>query len=804
MLLGLLRVAAAAELLAWFPDGAPFPNERAELRIAVIDGEGPPQVRADSGTVGALEAVSAGQWRASYQATDGRDRLVVTLADSPPLILRVAPVALARPSLVLSEVTAIAGEGGPIVLRVTGTDLPDPTDLTVAIAEGRITAIEADSGALEITWQPTRDPFARAIPVGVLDARYPDVAPTWGVVRLKGRPRLPLQVEPGASVTVTVGERSYGPFTADSSGLVRPRIEVWPGEDSIEIRTEDALGNVGRTRQALGGDTLPRLLSLTSGAASPDLPPPRVFLWAIQSSGRAWRGEAPICFTPSGDPLTSGRLGSGQWSLLAPSLERLDCSLDGQARAVVTIPAGPPRADHLQLQVYPTTLTADLPRARVRVFLEDHQGHAMPASGVVVGAGLGTLRMTPAGDALTGEYLGEDALEVGSDIITAAWSRAPGRGAVWDVELSVTPFEGGARVAGRALNRDGVPVPAVPMSLQVGAQEVTVDTDVLGWAVAELAETEPAVISARVGQRARGAGWRPGEAIGREPGEPDLLVSEDITIQAGRVREIFLTTDPRVLVAGGGFSAKVEIRLEDRVGRSILDEEITLEASQGRLSEVQADPDGRYVATYTPPEDLAAGVVQITAVAGEGGLIASTDLRIVPRITNRLTGPTVGWLRGLGELSSPWLALEHDWRPEGWEVPIYLRIYGGGYRDRVSVEDDVTGENVDLELTVVPLGVGAVARQELQQLTGWLGMVATVAPYYQETHFSGRRDPTASALGIASLPGLQLVGGVGRRFPSGELQGQVGGLLLIDGAKDIGWTGFIGGVWVSGSWKFIY
>ncbi|MFT5680735.1 MAG: hypothetical protein ACI8RZ_001641 [Myxococcota bacterium] len=804
MFLALLQVAAAAELLAWFPDGAPLPGEQAGLQVEVINGEGPPVVRSESGVVGDAARLSDGLWEFPYQAPDERDRLVVTVDEAPPFVLRVTPGVLSAPSLKLSEVTGTAGEGIPIVLTVTGVNLPDPEDLTVAISEGQIVSVEAAGGALAITWQPARDPFARAIPIGILDARTPDVAPTWGVVRLRGRPRLPLQVEPGASVTVTVGGRSYGPFVANASGLVRPRIEVWPGEDTIDILTEDALGNVGRTRQALGGDALPRLLGLSAGLSGAGLSPPRVFLWAVRPDGRAWRGEAPVCYGPDGEALSGGKLGSGQWSLLADGIERLDCGLAGQARTVVTLPEGPQTPGNLQLQVSPTTLTADLPRARVRVFLEDAQGRALSASGVVVGAGLGVVRMTDEDGVLSGEYLGEGALSVGSDLITAAWSQSPGRGEIWDVELAATPTSGGVQIAGRALNRVGHPVPAVPMLLRVGNQEVTVDTDVLGWAAAELVALTPQVVSIQVGQRTRAAGWIPGRAVGTSPGSPDLLVNESITIEAGRVREIFMSTDPRVLVAGGGFTAEVEIRLEDRVGRPILDEEIILEASQGWLSPVTPEPDGRYLAIYTPPDDLSAGVVQITAVAGEGGLVAATDLRIVPRITRRLTGPTGGWLRGLGELSSPWLALEHDWQPAAWEAPIFLRLYAGGYRDQVTVEDDVTGETVELELTVVPVGVGAAARQELRLLTGWLGMAVTVAPYYQETRFAGQQDPTATSLGIASLPGLQLFGGVGRRFPNGELQVQTGGLVLIDGAKDIGWTGFIGGVWVSAGYKFIY
>ncbi|MDG1482124.1 MAG: hypothetical protein P8R54_21205 [Myxococcota bacterium] len=804
MLLTLLQAATAAELLAWFPDGPPLPGERVGLQVAVIDGEGPPVVRAEIGTLGEATPLANGLWEFSYRAADAEDRLVATTAGAPPLTLSVTPGSLAEPSLTLSEVSGVAGEGVPLVLRVTGAELPKPADLTVAVAEGRIQSVESVEGALEITWLPTRSPFARAIPIGVLDARRPDIRPTWGVIRLRGRPQLPLQAEPGASVTVTIGTRSYGPFIANASGQVRPRVEVWPGEDTIDILTQDTLGNVGRTRQALGGDALPRLLGLTAGLSGPDAPAPRVFLWAVRPDGRSWRGAAPTCFGSSGSALSSEKLDGGQWSMTVPSDDRLDCSLADQARAVVLLPEQPPVPGVLQLQVVPTTLTADLPRARVRIFLEDTEGRSMSASEVIVGAGLGSLRMTDRDGELSGEYLGEGALSAGGDQLTAAWSRQPGLGAVWDVQLAAIPMERGVTVAGRALNRAGEPVAAVSMLLRAGNQEVTVDTDSLGWAVAELVAETPQVLSASVNQRIAAAGWQPGEMVGRAPGTPDLLTSESITIEAGRVREIFLSTDPRTLIAGGGFSAEVEIRLEDRVGRPILNEDITLDASQGRLTAVFGEPDGRYFATYTPPEELAAGVVQITAAVGKGGLIAATDLRVVPSITQRMTGPVGGWVRGLGEMSSPWLALEHDWKVDRWEAPLFLRVYGGSYRDQVSVEDDVTGEQVSLELTVVPVGVGVLGRQELRQLTGWLGMAVTAAPYYLETRFAGQRESTASALGIASLPGLQLFGGVGRRFPNGELQGQVGGLALADGAKDIGWTGFIGGVWLSAGYKFIY
>lgn len=800
---GLCGEAGAAELLAWFPEGTPMAGERASLHVRVLDGNEAPVVRASGGTIGEPEALTKELWTVSYLASVETARLTVTTADAPPLILPIKTAQLTPSRLRMQEVTGVAGDGSPITIRVTGPSLPAPEDLTVSIAEGQITSIEAGEDALTLTWQPTRDPFARAIPIGILDARFPDTAPTWGVVRLRGRPRIPLQVEPGAKVTVQVGDRTYGPFNADASGKTQPRIEVWPGEDTIDILTEDALGNLGRTRQTLGGDTLPRMLALVAGTRTPALPEPRIFLWAIRPDGRPWRGEAPACFTSDGQALPLGNQGRAMWTLRSNE-RRLDCTLAGQARAVVEVPDGPAIPQQLRLQVYPTTLTADLPRARVQVFLEDQHGYTFTAEDVQLGAGLGALRMDPTREGQAGEYLGESALSTGSDVVTAAWWRAEGSGAVWGVQLSATPFEGGVQIAGRALNRTGLPVAGVPVALTVGNQEVTASTNSMGWAMTEVVSAGPAVLSAQVGHRQSTASWRPGEALGMEPAAPDLFAIETITIAAGRVREIFLSTEPRVLVGGGGFSADVEVRLEDRAGRPILDEEIILEASVGRLSVVSPEPEGRYLATYTPPEDLTAGIVQITATAGEGGLITATDLRIVPRITRRLTGPTSGWLVGLGELSSPWLSLEHDWRPLKWDGPFFLRLYAGGYRDQITVSDDFTGETISLEQTVLPIGAGAIARQELQQLTGWLGMAVSVAPYYQESRFSGERDPTASAIGIASLPGLQLYGGVGRRFPSGELQGQVGGLVLIDGVKDIGWTGFIGGAWLSAGYKFIY
>ncbi len=816
MLILLAGVAAATELLAFFPAGAPLPGEIVPLQVAVSDGTTllpgvAPVVRTRSGALlGEPSPLADGRWMVAYQApTRGEDTLTIT-ADDARLEQLVALRSLPPSSLVLPAVMAGTVEGAPqLNILITGADLPPVESLAVVVGEGLVEEVRAQPGGIAVRWKPSSTPFARAVPIGVLDLRQPDVEPAWGVIGLTAHPSLPVAAEPGAAVTVTVGGRRYGPLEVGAAGVVRARIEVRPGEQWADVTVEDALGNTGHTRQTLGGDTLPRLIAVTE-AEGPH--PPRVYLSAITASGQPWRGGPPTCTTEEGETLSLAVLGLGRWSLLAPAHvdrldRRVDCVLGDQAHASARIPPTLSRPTQLTLSVSPQTITSELPRARVQAFLLDAAGERLPAAGIEVTADRGEVVVQQGAAAVTGEYRGDAALSAGADVVRASWSaEGLGSGAVWAVELSVRPAVEGMWLHGRALDRRGLPVPDVPVLLQLDGAVQQASTDRNGWASARFPEAgSPAVASVMAGSRTEQAIAARGLQPGRDPAAPELRAAQPIVIRPGRIWEVFLTTQPRVLAANGS-SAQVEIRLVDRSGRPVDDAELVLEASSGSLSAVRYDPQGYYSAAFTPDPEMSAGSVRITAATVEGGSVTSTDLEIVPRITRRLVGAQIGQLQGFGTLQSLWLSGELDWRPQGWERPLFVRGLVGYYRDEAQTYDDVADEDIALTLSMWPVGMGAYSRQEWYPWSSWLGMAVVLGPYYQETRFAGVLEPDASQFGITPVPGLQIFAGAGRRasrrFDS-EVQLQVAPLFLVDSIKNVGWEGFVGGVTVSVGYKFI-
>ena len=74
-----------------------------------------------------------------------------------------------------------------------------------------------------------------------------------------------------AEISATIRGWHFGRYDATRSAQARERLtELMP-----------------QLLQALGGDDLPRLVSMVSGAWTPGLPAPMVYLYAVQSSGRS-------------------------------------------------------------------------------------------------------------------------------------------------------------------------------------------------------------------------------------------------------------------------------------------------------------------------------------------------------------------------------------------------------------------------------------------------------------------------------------------------------------------------------------
>ena len=813
--------AAAAPVMLVAPDGDPRVGSTVRLwaivhrqGAAALDRE--PRVTPAEGEVVRWEGeLSPGIWSFLYEAPTAPGQVAFHLSaggDVATARLDIRP--WPEPSLALAaSVIALAGQTEPVEIEVTGASLPDSDDLQVSVPEGRVVGVSRVGDRLVVRWFPGADPFPRALAVGVRDGRLPESPPAWTVVRLRARARIPLQTEPGSSATLTVRGRVYGPFVAGVDGVAQAAIEVRPGEDLAEVEVRDRVGNTQTSTLSLGGVARPSLGALAAGPLTPGRPSPPVHLFAVDPRGGAWKGEPPSCETSRGDQVTPVLTAPGTWWVPVPAPPdavffdlRVDCSIGDLARASARLPVEDALPARLVLRAWPEVLTADLPVAQVQAFLENRLGDRLPAEGIEIRAEQGEIRLDGDGGlaVVSGRYSGEAAAASGGDRLDATWSLPPGEGGAWDLTVSTRPDPGGGLwVSGRALDQVGRPLQGVPLRVEIEGQRVATVTGADGWGEATLPAPDdlPAVVEVRSGEIVRRVVLFEGTSAGADPSAPDLHATLDLPIRAGRVHEVFLATEPRVLSSGPGQTARVVVRLVDRSGNAVSDEEIALEASTGALTEPVRRPDGAFEATYTPPDGLPYGSVRITASGIQSAIAASTDLEVAPRRLRRAPGLNVGYLVGTRGLASPWVDASLDLRLTEDGLPLFAHVSVGGYGEQVTVEDEATGSPLDMRVTMLPVSVGGLTRFERARQAAWLGGAVVLAPYWLDASFDGAS--VASGLGL-SPPGVSLIAGGGLRVKRGEVQVQASYLFLGANADGIGWTGPFGGLVGTFGYKLLY
>ena len=822
MLLGALSTAWAVEARIEAVEGLPLAGEAVPIELLLLDGARPaaaldPTVVARAGdVVGPLTAVSPGRWSLRYRAPAGvvEDGLQVTLDDrvielTLPVLLEPEP-ALALPA-VLTGLTGRATE-----LALGGVDAALAARLVVVATEGKAAIEPTPAGAI-LRLQPGPEPFARAVPVAVLDPDDARRPPAFTVLRLTGRPRIPIQVtEPGTRVTLEVGGRRYGPFEAGADGIARTSAEVRPGESVAEVLLEDLAGNSQRSSVALGGDQRPAILAIGRAAGPSSERGAVVEVFAVDARGRPWRGPSPTCGTSVGQSVDLAALSPGRWRGAVPSPPqgaffdlRVDCSLADQATASARVPVGAPRPARLTLQAWPPELSAEAPRAQVQAFLESATGERLAAEGITVSAELGRLSVESAtpGAALRASYDGTAAVAAGGDHLSAAWSAAPGAGPPRAVSLGVDwpAPDAPLVVRARALDGQGRALAGVPVTLTGEGVVLELSTEADGWASAAFrppSRPGPARISARAAGAERSRLVLPRESTGGVPGEPDLQASLTLPIRAGRVRSVFLSTEPRSLPAVPGQTARVVVRLVDDQGNPVTDEALQLEATAGVVTRARRRPDGAYEATWAPPPGMPYGDVRITVTSARGAFSATTtELEVVPQVVRRAPGVQVGWLAGQAGLSSPYVGIVGDLQVPRLGARVYLRASVGLYGERIETIDEVSGAALSLDIDVLPVGLGLLARQDRGRLSGWLGGEGLAVPYQLEARYG---DAVASEGVAIAPPGVRAFTGGGWRLRGSELTAELAYTFVTMNAAEVGWQGAVGGLQATAGYRVLF
>lgn len=696
---------------------------------------------------------------------------------------------------------------------------PAPEHLRVVASEGSARVAMALADGVKLLFEPDSSRWPRVALIGVWDTRRPGIPPAWVSILLVGHPRIPVQTEPGARVWMNVGTRAYGPFEADSSGNANAILDVYPGEETASVRIEDRIGNVQKTSLNLNPNPRGVMLALAEPRRPDHEPSNPVHLAVLAATGLPWSGEPPRCrLTPGGaiDPFVMGgglyrlhptRPGEDAQTLLNP---RLDCELGAEVpRLSQRVPTAEGIPRRVILRVYPLELSADFPVAQVQVLLEDSAGERLPPEGVVLSAEIGQIRdQTLEAGSVRAEYHGAAAVPKGGDRIWARYDYPPSKGVPSLVTLglgSSVQDPSSVEVLARVQDARGGPIQGIPVELSNGHHSSATVTDERGWASVILplgSARELMVLEARAAGLLRrhpvlfGAPPAP-----LDPRSSDIEASASLPITAGRIREVMVTADPSVLEAGPGAVAHVTVRLVDRQGNLVQDDTLRLQTSQGEPGPLRLRPDGSYEADYSPPPDLGTGTVRLRVQSREGTFAASTEIQIVPRPLRTALALHGGGITNFGAISSLFLdvGLERRLRPGAGHL--LLRLSGAFYKDLQIIPDRRTGEDIEVESIMAPVGLTLLARQERGLSASWIGTGLLVMPFETRAKFGS--SITVRGLGFAG-PGLSILTGTGWRFGSGELGAEARYSFINSREGALSYSGSMGGLAILGVYRMIF
>ncbi len=815
-MLALIAGVLAADVLLYAPEGAAEPGRVGTLEVAVAEG-GQPVQGAEVAVVGApsvvpVGEVAPGRYQFRYTAAAGEPASVAVVVGDDPPITRVLPPSREVPPSYGPPTDIDAAVGTPrIEVRFPHARAQSAPGARLArVSEGRVLEVRDEADGVVVVVEPGSERNARVLAVGLLDADDPRAVPAFALVRLRARPQLTLTADPGSTVTVKVGKRSYGPFVANAAGAAAVSFDVFPGEAAYEIAVSDDLGNTQRSQGPLPVVTQPVLVGLEAALAGER--GAELWLGAWTPTGAAWTGDAPVCRSGAGERSDAAPVGRGRYRATVDTPEvgalfepRVACGL-GAASVALRVPLGAERPARIDLRVYPETLSADFPIAQVQAALLDRRGERLPPDALRVRAALGELQLEVADGTVRGEYRGAAAVEDGGDTLSAAWDHPPGAGLAWGLELYAAVDVGGQALAAlvRARDRLDRPLAGTDVRVRLGDQELTGTTDARGWARVTFPGVPPAATTLRAESGSgvvREIAWLPGARQELpDPAAPDVVARVDLSIRAGRVRQVSLDVSPRPLLTGSGATATVVVRMLDSAGNPVRDEPVTVVASAGDVGAAATRADGSREMVYRPPPSvLYDQTVRITATTSAGTV--STDLALSPRPVSGSVGVAAGWIGNFGLISSP--ALSVAWTQDIPFLPRLLsaRVGVTAYTFETSVVDPVAEDRIGVRATLVPFDIGLTATERWGRRSLSAGLAAVVAPYQMTVDFG--TDRGVSGVGLAS-PGLAVMGGGGYRLGNSELYAEARFLLFTAGAQQVAFEGSLGGVSVQAGYRLLY
>lgn len=801
-MLWLLASAVAAELLVWVPAGAVELGARSQVGVWCADCGGPlaaSELRVSGAAVLASREVAGGALLLDLAPPEGRSLEIAAPGrpGSPSAAIAVALPPAPAVNLLLPAELALAE--GSVELKLHAPAALGAPDLHVQASEGEVGTVRAGPDGYAVTLRLAPDRVARPLLVSASLRSQPGTPPAFAATRLRARITANIAAEAGTRMTIRLGGRSYGPFTAGPEGTANVSFDAYPGESTYELTVADDLGNTQRLVQNIPASQRPVLL----GAGVSTARGGEMWMAATDARGAAWSGAPPACRSGSGTSEAPSALDRGRWRWPTASAGvAAGCSLS-EASITVRLPTPPAAPAALTVRVYPEVLSADFPLAEVQASLLDAAGERVAPDGLELVPVHGALSgRQSSGNAYRFEYDGTGAAALGGDQLRARWSPPAGSGPPAEVRLCTGLGQAGTVAVARALDALGRPLVGVEMAFAAGAEALPpVATDARGYARALL----PAVNARRVRAQAGAAAAEtlaldtlPGDAgciAAAEPGRADLDALISIPIRSGRVRQVFLDTEPATLTLGPGATARIRTRMLDSAGAPVRDEPLKLEASEGVVSAPALQPDGSFVAEFTPAPSPAARQVRISANTSAGTV--ATTLSVAPRPVRGLTWAAAGWTSNFSAVSSPWASVGFEHR-----LPLAGLSFRGGaglYGLDTTVTD---GEQaVHAQGTFFPIELGVTLTDRGPRFSLGAGLGVAIVPYTLTADYAdGER---VGGAGLAP-PGVDVHGAAGWRIGQTELFTELAYLLYLAPEGPVTVEGNAGGLRVIGGYRLLY
>lgn len=180
------------------------------------------------------------------------------------LVLTSALASAKGQSLTLaSEQTIVLGDETPVVMKIHGLDLSGVRLVSNVGSVSKVDSVGEGEGRVVFTRPSER--FPQVAIVAALDAQGNML--TWLSFPLYGRPKVRLQSEPNARITVMVDGKEFGPVQTDRKGAASLEVLVPPGTSVGQTTVSDVMGNTTTQELMLSTKVFSRVLALCPGQA---------------------------------------------------------------------------------------------------------------------------------------------------------------------------------------------------------------------------------------------------------------------------------------------------------------------------------------------------------------------------------------------------------------------------------------------------------------------------------------------------------------------------------------------------------